>query len=67
MEKIGITWGLEVKMGYAKLKVEFPCGMKYEMILEGWGTPILDTEDLDCPLHGKKCKTSNNRRKEKSK
>lgn len=50
-------------MGYVKVKAEFPCGMKFEAIVKGFGHPSYDKEELECPLHGKNCKLQYKRSK----
>lgn len=43
-------------MAYAKQKVTFPCGLKIENVISGWGIPELGNV-ISCPLHGSNCKT----------
>ena len=45
-------------MARLKVKLEFPCGMKCEIYIRAIGHPSYQEKDLECPLHGKDCKTS---------
>lgn len=40
----------------AEIKYKFPCGMEYEQKISGWDLIPSIEGDLECPLHGKKCK-----------
>ena len=43
-------------MGWVRLKIELPCGLKYESELKGWGAPeVIGYQCICCPLHGKSC------------
>ena len=38
------------------LKIEFPCGYKYEVRAKAWHIDAGETILTECPLHGKKCR-----------
>lgn len=45
-------------MAKAQIKIEFPCGYKYELNMEGLGLEAHTKEDEMpiCPIHKEKCK-----------
>jgi hypothetical protein len=42
-------------MGELKFKLKWPCGLKYEVEVSGFGAHGRTPENIECPLHGKKC------------
>ena len=44
-----------------RVHIEFPCGMLINYVSGFFDFHVIKLDNLECPLHGKKCKKENRR------